>query len=136
MNRIIYALPETYAICRLEPDADIPEWAMSGGFFSVTRTDDELSIICNEEVIPNDTDATVEPGWRALKLVGPIPFDVTGVIASLTKPLAEAGISVSVIATYDTDYLFVKNDRLPDAIEALKSAGFKVGIAARLAKSN
>jgi hypothetical protein len=123
-------LPPTFAICRLDPLDAIPVWALTGSFFTITRTDEELSIVCEEAVIDPEhgfTHIKIEPGWRCLKLHGPIPFETTGVIASLTKPLAEAGISVSPIATYDTDYLFVKSDRLQDAVAALRAAGHVVG---------
>src|SRR6266403_3102498 len=114
-------LPCTFAICRLDPVDAIPVWALTGSFFTITRTDEELSIVCEEAVIDPEhglTHIKIEPGWRGLKLHGPIPFETTGVIASLTTALANAGISVSPIATYDTDYLFVKNDRLQDAMAA------------------
>jgi hypothetical protein len=117
-------LPATYAICRLPATAAVPAWALDGSFFTVTRTEDELSIVCEEPLVP--ASAQAEPGWRCLKLHGPIPFAVTGVIASLTRPLAEAQVSVSAIATYDTDYLLVKADTLERAIAALSKAGFEV----------
>ncbi|MCU1309427.1 MAG: hypothetical protein JWO20_552 [Candidatus Angelobacter sp.] len=118
-----------FAICRLDPLDAIPVWALTGSFFTITRTDEELSIVCEEAVIDPEhgmTHIKIEPGWRCLKLQGPIPFQTTGVIASLTTALANAGISVSPIATYDTDYLFVKNERVQDAIRALKNAGHEV----------
>jgi hypothetical protein len=122
-------LAPTFAICRLDALDAIPVWALTGSFFTIARTNEELSIVCEEAVIDPEhgmTHIKVEPGWRGLKLEGPIPFDTTGVIASLTKPLADARISVSAIATYDTDYLFVKKERLQGAIRALKSAGHEV----------
>ena len=122
-------LPPTFAICRLDPLDAIPVWALTGSFFTITRTDEELSIVCEEAVIDPEhgmTHIKIEPGWRCLKLNGPIPFETIGVIASLTKALADAGLSVSPIATYDTDYLFVKEDRVPNAIRALKNAGHEV----------
>jgi hypothetical protein len=122
-------LTSTFAICRLDPLDAIPVWALTGSFFTITKTDEELSIVCEEAAIDPEhgmTHIKIELGWRCLKLQGPIPFETTGVIASLTSALANAGISVSAIATYDTDYLFVKNERLQDAIRALKSAGHEV----------
>ena len=117
-------LSPTFAICRLAPNTPVPDWAWRGSFFTVSRTDDELSIVCEVALTPTGVQA--ELPWRALKLHGPIPFAVTGVIASLTKPLADAAISVSAIATYDTDYLLVKSDTLARAVEALRGAGFEV----------
>jgi uncharacterized protein len=117
-------LSPTFAICRLAPNTPVPDWALRGSFSTVTRNEDELSIVCESALVPSGVQA--ELPWRALKLHGPIPFVVTGTIASLTKPLADAAISVSAIATYDTDYLLVKSDTLTRAIEALRAAGFEV----------
>jgi hypothetical protein len=117
-------LSPTFAICRLAADAPVPDWALRGSFFTVSRTDDELSIVCEAALVPSGVQA--ELPWRALKLHGPIPFVVTGVIASLTKPLADAKVSVSVIATYDTDYLLVRSETLTAAMRALREAGFEI----------
>jgi hypothetical protein len=114
------ALPGTYAVCRLSPDAAVPAWA-AGPFVNITFTDDELAIICPAENVPSDIRAERE--WRVLKLVGPFPFTATGVLASLTEPLARAGISLLSIATYDTDYFLVKSDVFDDAIAVLIAAG-------------
>jgi hypothetical protein len=129
MTFTLSVLSPTFAICRLDAKDPIPVWALTGSFFTITRTDEELSIVCEEAVIDPEhgiTHIKIEPGWRCMKLHGPIPFSTTGVIAALTTALADAGISVSPIATYDTDYLFVKADRLQDAIAALRSAGHVV----------
>ena len=119
------ALPSLYAVCRLSPDAAVPGWA-SGPFVNITFTDDELAIICPEAQVPAGIRA--ERDWRVLKLVGPFPFTATGVLASLAAPLARAGISLLSIATYDTDFLLVKQDVLEDAIAVLVAAGHtKIG---------
>src|SRR5688572_16837698 len=102
-----------------------PEWPR-GAFLSITRTPDELSIVCDESSVPDDVIA--ERGWRAFQLEGPIPFDVTGVAASLTAPLAADGISVFLISTYDTDWLLVKESVRGRAIAALRSAGFDLPV--------
>lgn len=117
------ALPAPVAVCRLGRDATVPDWA-SGAFTSVTRTADELSIVCDDAAVPADVQA--ERGWRALKLEGPIPFDVTGVAAALLAPLAEARISIFLISTYDTDYLLLKADGFERAIEVLRGAGYEI----------
>src|SRR5688572_17760361 len=124
MTMRLSILPATFAICRLAPDDAVPAWSQQGSFFTITRTALELSIVCEERLVPDGIQA--ECGWRCLHLHGPIPFEVTGVIASLTKPLAEAKVSVSAIATYDTDYLLVKAEKLPAAIAALRSAAFDI----------
>src|SRR5262249_23317011 len=95
-------LSGTFAVCRLEPGATLPAWAVAGSFFSITRTTDALSIVCDQAVVPDGVRS--ERGWRCLKLAGPIPFSTVGVLASLVGPLADAGISVFAISTFDTDY--------------------------------
>ena len=109
-------LPGVFAVCRLPPDAPTPE-----RFWSVTRTDDELSVICQEGDVP--AGAEVQPGWRGLQVAGPLDFSLTGIAAALTAPLAEAEVSVLPVATFDTDYLFVRAEALETAVEALRAAG-------------
>jgi len=117
-------LPESFAICRLEPDAPIPPWLPHQGFSAVIRTADELALYCDERPVPPDVQAV--RGWRAFELLGPFDFSETGVIASVAGPLAEAGISLSVLATFDTDYIFVREDTLEDAAEVLSAAGHRI----------
>ena len=109
------------SVCRLPASARVPSWALElhEGFMSITRTPDELSIVCPEESVPPDT--TVEEGFRALVLPGPIPFTETGVLASLATPLAAAGISIFAVSTYDTDYVLVRETDLEAALAALDS---------------
>ena len=113
-------LPGRYAVCRLSADSAVPPWA-TGPFVNLTATDDELAIICPADRVPADIRA--ERDGRLLKLVGPFPFSVTGVLASLATPLAEAGISLLSIATYDTDYFLVKEEHFERAVEVLVAAG-------------
>jgi uncharacterized protein len=114
------ALPGFYAVCRLSAESPVPAWA-AGPFVNVTLTTDELAIICPAEPVPADIRA--ERDWRVLKLVGPFPFTAVGVLASLATPLAEAGISLLSIATYDTDYFLVKSDAFDQAVAVLVAAG-------------
>lgn len=121
MTRLrIAVLPHRLTVCRLAPDAPLPSW-IAGAFTSVTRTDEELSVICDEESVPADVRA--ERGWRAVRVVGPIPFEVTGVAAALVSPLAAAGISVFLLATFDTDYLLLKDALFARALDVLRAAG-------------
>jgi len=113
-----------FAVCRLDASAAYPLWPR-GAFISITRTPDELSVICAEESVPEDV-PRVERDWRALRVEGPLPFEMTGVAAAFTKPLAEARISVFVVATFDTDYLLVKNDTFERAVAALRDAGIAI----------
>jgi len=117
-------LPETLAICRLDKDAPVPEWALKGSFFSVTRTVEELSVVCPKIHVPAGVKR--EGGWRCIKVQGPLDFSLTGILASLTTPLAKKEISVFAISTYDTDYLLVKEENLKKAIEILVKKGNRV----------
>ena len=107
------------------------DWALESGFFCVVRTRDELSIVCSEDVCPEDympDAALAERGWLALKLEGPFPFSMTGVLASFLQPLAEARIPIFAISTFDTDYVLVKRENLEQEVVALGAAGHeKVG---------
>ena len=110
-------------MCRLAPDSQIPAWATERGFFCVARTAEELSIVCDEDRVPDGILA--EKGWVALKLEGPFPFSMTGVLASFIQPLADAGIPIFAISTFDTDYGLVKNADLERAQKALNEAGHR-----------
>ena len=114
------ALPDLYAVCRLDAQQSVPGWA-AGPFVNITFTDDELAVICEAERVPASVRA--ERDWRILKLVGPFPFTAVGVLASLVTPLARAGISLLSITTYDTDYLLVKSSVFDDAVSVLVAAG-------------
>ncbi len=112
------------AVCRLEPGSPIPGWATKGNFFSITRTYDELSVVCAQSVVPSDT--KVEKDWRCLKVKGPLDFGLTGILASLADPLAKAGISLFAISTFDTDYLLVKHADFDRATQVLVKAGHHI----------
>ena len=120
-------MAQELAVCRLAAEDDVPPWAWRGEFVSITRSREELSVICAAGAVPaGDPDLRVERGWRALVVTTPMDFDAVGVAAALTRPLADAGISVLPVATYDTDYLLVHDARLADAIDALLMAGHGV----------
>ena len=118
------ALDGRFAVCRLSPTAPTPSWP-AGDFVSITRTPDELSIICAEDSVPDDV-PRVERDWRALRVEGPMPFDMVGIAAAITAPIAAAKISLLLVATFDTDYLLIKSEALPRALEALRAAGLDV----------
>jgi hypothetical protein len=124
MGLCLSVLPETLAVCRLGPDAEVPDWATKGRFVSITRTRTELSVVADEASVPSGVRA--ERGWRALKIGGPIPFSAVGILADIAAPLAQAGISLFAVSTFDTDYILVKADRLEAARAALSDAGHTV----------
>src|SRR3989442_15063609 len=99
-------LPHKYAVCQFHPDKHIPYWALVGDFVSLTRTPEELSIVCQQDNVPDDIEA--ERGWRGVQVQGAFDFSVAGVNASLAIPFANADLSRPAIATYATDYFLVK----------------------------
>ncbi len=117
-------VPGQLAVCRLPPHALLPAWATAGTLWCVARSEDELSIVCEESRVPDAVES--QGGFRALKVEGPLDFALTGVLAGLTQPLAGAGISVFVFSTYETDYLLVRTAMLDRTIESLAGAGFIV----------
>lgn len=117
-------LPDTFAVCRLGADGAVPSWATAAQFFSITRTADELSIVCPQHLVPDGI--RCERDWRCLRVIGSMDFSMIGVVSSLVTPLAEAGISVFVLSTFDTDYLLVKKSDQQRAVAALRAAGHAV----------
>jgi len=114
-----------FAVCRLAPREGVPAWALTGDeFASVSRTGDELSIVCAEDIVPPEIRCT--NGWRMLAVAGPLDFAETGILASLAQPLADAGVSIFAISTYDTDYVLVGERHLDAAVRALTAAGHTV----------
>ena len=118
-------LEERLSICRLEPGTDVPGWVTGAPFFSVTRTQDELSVVCPEEYVPGGV--SQERGWRALKLEGPFDLSMIGILASVARPLAEAGASIFAVSTFDTDYVLVREGQLDLAVDTLRETGYRVG---------
>ncbi len=120
----ISVLPGTLSVCRLPAHSPLPAWATQGAFFSVTRTADELSIMCDDHVVPPHVQC--ERPWRAFKIEGPLPFELTGILLSVAAPLADAGIGIFALATYDTDYVLVREAQWEQAKAALTAYGHHV----------
>lgn len=113
-----------YGICRLDCNAIIPEWINRGEFLSITRTSDELSVVCPEECIPDNIKS--EKDWRILKIEGPLDFSLTGILAGISTILSGRKISIFAVSTFDTDYILVKDSYIDCAIEALESKGYRI----------
>ena len=120
----LVALPGAYGICRLGPDEPVPAWGLQGEFFSVTRTTEELSIVCAEAQIP----ATVlcESGWRLFKIDAVMDFSLVGIVAGISAAIAGANAGIFVLSTYNTDYILVRQPDFSVAAAALRTAGYKV----------
>ena len=117
-------LSERFAISQLAADAPIPDWATQGSFFSVTRTCDELSVVCEYSRVPAGVRS--QPGWSILRVHGPFDLTEIGVLSSLAAPLVEAKLSLFTISTFDTDYLLVASETVSAAIDALERAGHEI----------
>jgi uncharacterized protein len=115
-------LPGGFAVARLQPEEEVPAWALRSRVLSaVVRTPTELSVLTEEAEIPPEVPA--ERGYRAFRVRGPLPFDLVGIFASVAQPLAEAGLPIFALSTYDTDYVLVKQTDLTAAAAALEAAG-------------
>jgi hypothetical protein len=123
-NFRIRLLPDSVSVCRLPADAQIPRWALTSPVFSITRTTEELSVVCNTEGVPQDAQA--QGPWRIFQLEGPIPFTETGVLAKILNPLAERKIGIFSISTFDTDYILVAANDVESAASALRAAGHAI----------
>ena len=125
----LVVLRDSFCICRLSVD-DASPWvrqlaSRALAFVSLTRTDEELSVVCPGHAAPPDL-KTRSDGWRCLKVNGPLDLALTGVLLRLLQPLAEAGCPVFTVATHDTDYLLIRDIDLPRARAALRAAGHVV----------
>jgi hypothetical protein len=118
-------LTQTFTLHRLQPGAAIPKAVFASPFYSISRSDEELSLLVPETL--EIASEKSEPGWRALKVAGPLDFSLTGILAGIAGTLARAGISIFAISTFDTDYILVKNENLKAAREALTAAGHRFG---------
>ena len=116
-------IKEKFILHRLPVDSRIPDAALDSSFFSVTRTSEELSIVVPEGVVLSGT--RKEPGWSCIKVLGPLDFGLTGILAGISKVLAEEGISIFTVSTFDTDYILVKQETCEHAIRALESGGYE-----------
>ncbi len=117
-------LSRLYAIVRLAPDAGVPGWATQGEFTSITRTADELSLVCPADNVPAEVKSS--HGWICLKLEGPFPFSQTGVLLSFIEPLSNQGVPIFAVSTYDTDYVLVQEEFSGHAFRCLQAAGHEL----------
>ena len=116
-------LRDEFSIHRLPADAQVPVAVFDCPFYSVSRTADEVSIVVPETVKLEST--RQEPGWACLKVMGPLDFGLTGILAGISKVLAEEGISIFAISTFDTDYILIKKSVKDQAKMALTAAGYQ-----------
>lgn len=125
MNLTLTILPQKMAIARFQKNQWPGPWWLSADFFSLTQTEEELSIICDESAVPRDVNK-VERGWRCFKVVGPLDFGLVGILAKLSAVLAEVNVPIISISTHDTDHIMVRDVNVKEATEALRKAGFTI----------
>ncbi len=113
-----------YAVARLDRGEPLPAWADGDGFVSISRTDDELSVVCRAGRVP--ASVRHQAGWICFKLVGPFAFDETGIALAVIRPLSEAGVGIFLVSTFDTDYLLIKSENAELARELLTAAGHRL----------
>jgi hypothetical protein len=121
----LFLLDCRFAFCKFPPGDPVPAWVVGGPLVSITRTTEELSIVCLQDAVPQIVSCV--RGWRCLQVKGPLAFSFVGVLASLISPMAEAGISVFALSTFDTDYLLLKEESLEHAIAVLGQCGHSFG---------
>lgn len=117
-------LDETYGVCSLEKDSEISPWIVEGNFLSITKTDEELSIVCEEKNISEGI--KYEGGWKILKIEGKLDFALVGILAKISNIMAENNISIFAISTYDTDYILIKLNNINKAVELLKKENYNI----------
>ena len=115
-------LPQAFTVCQI---SDLTGVDFSREFVFVAKTDEEISLVCETEFVPQNT-ITREDGWRAFRVSGVLEFSLVGVLSSLSAVLAAAGISIFAVSTYNTDYLLTRTDAFDRAITALSSAGYAI----------
>lgn len=130
MNLNMCVLDKTFAVCKFSKEAMIPMWLLRAEFVSITRTDEELSIVCDQELIGDHIDelsgVEVFKPWKCLKVVGPLDFSLVGILSEISAFLASANVSIFAVSTFNTDYILVKSEMLDIAIEVLKKNGINI----------
>ncbi|MBF4510649.1 MAG: ACT domain-containing protein [Aeromicrobium sp.] len=124
MTLDLVVLPGVLAVCRIAAGSPVPGWVEGDTLVSVTRTAEELSIVCDASAVPETV--TAESGWRAIQVSGPLEFGLTGVLSSLAGPLAAAGVPIFALSTFDTDYILVKETALAEAVAVLSAASHRI----------
>ncbi len=120
---VLSVLSETFTIHKLSPDESIPEEILNCNYYSVSKTENELSLVCSEVFEVQSLQSS--KGWECIKVAGPLDFNLTGILAGISDILAKGNISIFAISTFDTDYILVRTQDLSSARTTLRQAGYK-----------
>lgn len=126
MNLKMRVLKDNFAIVKYSPNTVVPKWVFSEEWYSITRTDEELSIVCRDKEFPDGT--VFESGWKCMAVVGPLDFGLIGILSTISGMLATSKISIFVVSTYNTDYILVKAHLLNDAMMTLRNNGIEIEV--------
>ena len=110
---VLSVLFETFTIHKLSPDVSIPEEILKSNYYSVSKTENELSVVCSELIEVQSLQSS--KGWKCIKVAGPFDFNLTGILAGISDILAKVNISIFAISTFDTDYILVRTQDLSSA---------------------
>ena len=120
---VLSVLFETFTIHKLSPDALIPEEILKSNYYSVSKTENELSLVCSEVIEVQSLQSS--KGWKYIKVLGPLDFNLTGILAGISDILAQTNISIFAISTFDTDYILVRTRDISSSRTILRLAGYK-----------
>ena len=123
VNLVLSVLSETFTIHKFSPDVSIPEEILKSNYYSVSKTENELSVVCSELIEVQSLQSS--KGWKCIKVKGPLDFNLTGILAGISDILAQTNISIFAISTFDTDYILVRKHDLSSATTKLRQAGYK-----------
>jgi len=124
MTPSILLVEGKFALSKLSPDSCLPDWCQGETLAALVRTTDELSVMCEESLVPDDVIS--EGNWCALKLLGLLDFSLVGIMARLATTLANVDVSIFAISTYETDYVLIKQNQLDVSLKALNQAGYSI----------
>ena len=124
VNLVLSVLSETFTIHKLSPDVSIPEEILKSNYYSVSKTENELSLVCSEVIEVQSLQSS--KGWKCIKVKGPLDFNLTGILAGISDILTQRNISIFAISTFDTDYILVRTHDLSSATTKLRQAGYKL----------
>ena len=123
VNLVLSVLSETFTIHKLSPDVSIPEEILKCNYYSLSKTENELSLVCSEVIEVQSLQSS--KGWKCIKVKDPLDFNLTGILAGISDILAQTNISIFAISTFDTDYILVRKHDLSSATTKLRRAGYK-----------